>query len=109
MTDKMVGLVTCRDRREAQRIARRLVGERLAACVNILSAPVQSVYLWKGKMERAQEILLVVKTTRRLFQRMERRVRELHSYDVPEVIGLAISRGSRAYLRWMEEAVAIRR
>jgi periplasmic divalent cation tolerance protein len=106
MTDAVVVLVTCANAREAHRIARALVGERLAACVNVAQAAVQSVYRWKGKIQRAREVMLLVKTSKRSFARLERRVRELHSYDVPEIIALPVLEGSPAYLGWIQESVA---
>ena len=86
LTDARIVLVTCGSRREARRIARALVEEKLAACVNIVGAPVESIYRWKGRVETAREILLLVKTSRRHFRALDRRIRKLHSYDVPEVI-----------------------
>ena len=105
MTDKIVVLITCGGRAEAARIARALVDARLAACVNTVEAPVRSVYCWKGKVETAREFLLVIKSSRRRFAALEREVKRLHSYDVPEVIALPIAAGSAAYLRWLEECV----
>ena len=105
MTDKIIVLVTCGSRKEARRIARALVEARLAACVNVLQAPVESVYRWKGKVETAREFLLVIKTLRKKFAALEGEVRRLHSYDVPEIIALPIDRGSRPYLAWIDESV----
>lgn len=105
-----VVLVTCGSRKEAQRIARTVVESRLAACVNILRAPVDSIYRWKGAVESAREFLLVVKTAKSKLRALEARVRELHSYDVPEFIVLPVVGGSRAYLDWLTENVqAIKR
>lgn len=106
MTDKLVVLVTCRSAKEAQRIGRALVESRHAACVNILQAPVRSIYRWKGIVESAKEFVLILKSSRRKFPELERRVRRLHSYDVPEIIALPIERGSRPYLKWLSESVA---
>ncbi|MGA7913853.1 MAG: divalent-cation tolerance protein CutA [Candidatus Acidiferrales bacterium] len=105
MTDKIVVLVTCGSRKEARKIARGLVERRLAACVNEIGAPVRSIYRWKGKVESAQEFLLVIKTTKRRFAALRDAVRELHSYGVPEIIALPIVDGSRAYLDWIAESV----
>jgi periplasmic divalent cation tolerance protein len=107
MTDKIVVLVTCGSSKEARKIARALVERRLAACVNILPGRVQSVYPWKGKVESAKEILLVVKTTRGRFAALQRTVCELHSYDVPEIIALPIVDGSRDYLGWIADSVRV--
>jgi len=106
MTDKIVVIVTCGSAREARRISRALVERRLAACANILAAPVESIYRWKGKVESAREFLLLIKTTRRKFSAVEKAVRSLHSYDVAEIISLPISAGSRGYLAWISDSLA---
>ena len=106
MKGKLVVLVTCANRREAKGIAQALVEEKLAACVNVFEGPMLSIYRWKGKIEQAREILLVVKTSRALFSRLERRVKQLHSYETPEIIGLPIVAGSRRFLAWMGESIA---
>lgn len=106
MTDKIIVLVTCGSAREAKRIARALVDARLAACGNVLEAPVRSIYRWKGRVETAREILLIIKTTRRHFAALERTVKRLHSYDVPEIIALPIAAGSSDYLAWIDECVS---
>ena len=100
MSAKLVVLVTCSSEREAERIARALVEERLAACVNVGRA-VRSVYRWKGKVERAREVPLVIKSSKAVFRRLEERVKELHGYETPEIIGLPIVAGSREYLDWV--------
>ena len=105
MTDKIVVLVTCGSAKEARKIARALVEQRLAACVNIFPTPVQSVYRWKGKVESAKECLLSIKTTRRRFAALQRAIRRLHSYDTPEIIALPIAAGSLDYLAWVAESV----
>ncbi|HUA01556.1 MAG TPA: divalent-cation tolerance protein CutA [Candidatus Aquilonibacter sp.] len=105
MTDKVVVLVTCGSAAEARRIARAVVGEKLAACANILGARVQSLYRWKGKVESAKETLLIIKTTRRRLTALEKKIRALHSYDVPEFIALPIVSGSRGYLAWLTDSV----
>jgi periplasmic divalent cation tolerance protein len=105
MTDKIVVLVTCASAGQARKMARALVEGRLAACGNLLEAPVRSVYRWKGKIESAREFLLVLKTSRRRFAAIERAVRRLHTYEVPEIIALPIGAGSRQYLRWISECV----
>ena len=104
MNDKIIVLVTCGSRKEARLIARSVVGRKLAACANLLTAPVESIYRWKGNVETAEEFLLVMKTTRRRFAAVEAEVRRLHDYDVPEIIALPIELGSKAYLSWIEES-----
>jgi periplasmic divalent cation tolerance protein len=94
-------LVTCASLPEARKISRAIVQKRLAACVNIHTAPVESIYRWKGKVETAREHLLLIKTTTRRLKALEREVLCLHSYDTPEFLALPISSGSRAYLRWL--------
>jgi periplasmic divalent cation tolerance protein len=106
MTDKIIVLVTCRSAKEAQKIGRALVKDRHAACANILQAPVQSIYRWKGRVESAREYLVILKTSRSRFLRLEVKVRRLHSYDVPEIIVLPIEKGSRPYLKWISESLA---
>jgi len=106
MTDKIVVLVTCGSAKEARRIGRALVGGRLVACANILEAPVRSIYRWKKRVESAKEVLMVLKTSRKRFAALEREIRRLHSYDVPEIIVLPIERGSRPYLDWISESAA---
>jgi len=105
MTDKRVVLVTCGSEEEASRIARALVGERLAACANILDSPVRSVYRWKGRIETAMEHLLVIKTRRARLRALEAAVKRLHSYQTPEIIALPVAEGSSEYLTWLEECV----
>ena len=105
MTDRIVVLVTCGSRKEARKIARALVEKRLAACVNEMGAPLRSAYRWKGKVETAEEFLLVIKTTQKRFPALREAVRKLHSYEVPEIIALPIVKGSRAYLDWIAESV----
>ena len=105
MTDKRVVLITCSSEEEASRIARALVAERLAACVNILECPVRSIYRWKGRVETAMEHLLIIKTRRARLAALEAAIKRLHSYDTPEVIALPIAAGSRRYLAWLDESV----
>jgi periplasmic divalent cation tolerance protein len=102
-TDKIVVLCNCGSAAEARRIARALVERRLAACVNMLSAPVESTYRWKGKVEGAKEFLLIAKTSRARWKAVERAIRELHGYEVPEIVALPISAASRDYLSWLSE------
>jgi periplasmic divalent cation tolerance protein len=93
-------LVTAGSGEEAERIARTLVEERLAACVNVVSG-VRSLYRWEGRVAEDTEHLLVIKSRRELLPRLEQRVRELHSYSVPEVVALEVIGGSRSYLEWL--------
>lgn len=96
-------LITASGRPEAEKISRVLVGERLAACVNTVPG-VRSRYRWKGKIETASEVLLIAKTRRSRMARLIRRVREVHSYAVPEVISLTVAEGNPDYLSWVRES-----
>jgi periplasmic divalent cation tolerance protein len=104
MTDALVVFCTCQDQSQAQRIAEALVEARLAACVNILS-PLQSIYRWEGKVERAEETLLLIKTTRDRFPALRDRIGDLHTYETPEIIALPLADGSERYLSWLREQV----
>ncbi|MGH7840336.1 MAG: divalent-cation tolerance protein CutA [Candidatus Binataceae bacterium] len=95
-----VVLVMAGSEREAAKIARVLLEEKLAACVNILG-PVRSTYHWQGAIESASEHLLMIKTRSRLYRRLERRVRELHDYEVPEILAFTPAAGSKPYLEWI--------
>ena len=100
-----VVLVTCGSMPEARRIATNVVKKRLAACANVLPGPVQSIYRWKGKIQSAREVLMVIKTSVKRLNQLEREVKRLHSYDVPEFIVVPITGGSREYLAWVNESV----
>jgi periplasmic divalent cation tolerance protein len=100
MTDCVAVLVTVGSREEAERIAEALVMERLAACVNVVG-PITSIYHWEGRVERCQELLLIIKTRAALFDQLEARVKSLHSYQNPEVIAVPIGAGTAAYLDWL--------
>jgi periplasmic divalent cation tolerance protein len=100
MSGVLVALVTVPTRAVGTRIAKALVEERLAACVNIVPG-VRSIYAWKGRVCDDRELLLVIKTTRGRYAALERRVKAMHPYEVPEVIALPIVRGSSGYLKWV--------
>ncbi|HUO35639.1 MAG TPA: divalent-cation tolerance protein CutA [Candidatus Acidoferrum sp.] len=104
MTDKRVVLVTCKSTREARKIGRKLVESRLAACANLVRAPVESIYRWKGSVETAREVLLIFKTTQANMRRLEKAIREAHSYEVPEIVALPIAEGLPAYLDWIADS-----
>jgi len=101
--NEIVIFITASGEDEAARIARALVGEKLAACVNIVKN-VRSIYSWQGKVEDASEVLMIAKTRKDLFDAVSVRVKELHSYDVPEIIALPIIAGSPEYLKWLNES-----
>jgi periplasmic divalent cation tolerance protein len=95
-------LVTCPSIAEARRIGRRVVEKKLAACANIVTG-VESIYRWKGKVERAREVLVVMKTSAGRLRELEREVKRMHSYEVPEFVAVPIAAGSREYLKWIRE------
>lgn len=100
----LVVLVNCPDRAHAEKLARALVEERLAACVNLLGG-VRSIYRWQGAVEEAEEVACLIKTTRDRFEALRARVVELHPYEVPEVIALEVALGHAPYLEWLAAAV----
>ena len=104
MSRGVVGFVTCGSRREARRVAAALLDRRLAACVNILDG-VESHYWWRGKREQSQEFLLIIKTLPAKTQGVIGCVREVHGYEMPEIIFLPIAKGERNYLNWLKESV----
>jgi periplasmic divalent cation tolerance protein len=105
MSEFVLVFVTAGSADEGDRLARALVEDRLAACVNRVSA-VQSIYRWQGKIECSDEVLLIVKSRRDLFERVKEKVQQLHSYSVPEIIALPIVAGSESYLRWLEDELS---
>ncbi len=104
MSKAVVVLVTCPNRGEAEKIAATLLEKKLVACVNFLT-PVDSWYWWEGKIQRDQEILLVMKTGEEKFPQLESVIRENHSYAVPEIVALPIGLGSAPYLDWISQTV----
>ena len=95
-------LVTCRDEKEAERIAARLLESRQAACVNMIPG-MTSLFHWQGRMDRAQEVLLMIKTRVDLFEALRRTVRESHSYETPEIIAVPVAEGDADYLNWVKQ------
>jgi periplasmic divalent cation tolerance protein len=104
-TTKIIVLTNCASQKEARRIAKALLERREAACVNILTRPVESRYWWKGKLDTTTECPVAIKTTRARYAAVERTIRELHSYDVPEIIAVPIVAGSRDYLSWIDASI----
>ena len=100
-----VVLVTAASEQQAEAIATALVAERLAACVNVVS-PIRSIYRWDGKIQSDTEHLMIIKTRAKLVAKVEKRVKELHSYEVPEIIALPIVAGARSYLDWILASTA---
>lgn len=101
MTDKVIVFSTCSSTEEANRIARGLVEERLAACVNVVNG-VRSIYQWQGSVHEGEEVMLVVKSRRDLLGRLQERLANMHSYEVPEAIAIPVVDGLPAYLEWLE-------
>jgi periplasmic divalent cation tolerance protein len=99
----VVILVTTNSQEEAERIARSLVDSRLAACVNIISG-LRSIYRWKEKTWDEGELLILIKTPMALFERVEGVIKEIHSYEVPEIVAIPIIRGSETYLNWLRNS-----
>ena len=104
MTDKKLVWTTAGSAEEARKIAHALVDAKLAACVNIVPQ-IQSVYRWKEKVEEAEEWLLLIKTTDEAFGRVRDAIKQIHSYEMPEVIAFEIQEGSPEYLRWIAESI----
>ena len=94
-------IVACASRKEARRIADSLLKERLVACANIVTK-VESSFWWKGRIEKAQEAILIMKTLKVNFKKIEVEVKRLHSYEVPEVVAIPITAGSKSYLDWIK-------
>lgn len=99
---EIVVYITAPNEDEAARIAKALLEARLAGCVNIIRN-IRSIYSWQGRIEDEPEVLMVVKTQKSLFEELSKKVRELHSYSVPEIIALPIVEGSQDYIRWLKE------
>jgi periplasmic divalent cation tolerance protein len=103
-----VVLVSCGSLTEGRRIARSVISKRLAACVNITLSPVESIYSWKGKIEKAREYVLIFKTAATRLAVLEKEVKRLHGYDVPEFIVLSIVAGANDYLAWLRDSLRMR-
>jgi len=101
----LVVFTTWPDAEAARAAGRKLVEEKLVACANIVPG-IESIYRWQGKVETSSEILVFFKTTRSQYSLLEKRIRELHGYEVPEIIGVPVSDGLPDYLRWVEESCA---
>ena len=106
MTEVVLVLSTVPDDPSAEMLARTLVDEKLAACVNVLS-PMVSIYRWKGAVEQSAERQLVIKTTRGLVPALGKRLKELHTYELPELIVISVDGGSNDYLDWVTGSVRL--
>jgi len=107
MEEYIAVFITASSQHEAAKIAGTLVEERLAACVNIIPS-IRSIYWWEGKVNDESEALMIAKTRRSMFGRLTERLRAIHSYQIPEVIGIGIVEGSGQYLAWIDEVLGPR-
>jgi periplasmic divalent cation tolerance protein len=105
MTDTIQVVTTTSSKEEAEKIARALVERRLAACVQV-AGPIASTYHWQGRIESAQEFLCIIKTRQSHYLALEDAIRELHSYEVPEILAFQVTAGNRAYLDWLRDELA---
>jgi periplasmic divalent cation tolerance protein len=101
--EAIVVYITAPNEDEAAKIAKTLIEEKLAACVNIVPE-IRSIYSWQGKIEDEKEVLMIVKTRLRLFNALKTKVLTMHSYTIPEIIALPIVDGSDEYIKWLKEA-----
>ena len=104
MTNKIVVLTTCANEKEAEKLARALLDDRVAACVSVIPR-MRSFYHWKGTVESADECLLLIKSSRELFEPLSVALRKLHSYDVPELLALPVVDGEPNYLNWLDSSI----
>lgn len=106
LTDKIVILSTCGSAEEAELVARTLLQEQLAACVNIVQG-VRSLYRWKGAIEDSQEWLLIIKTRRDLVPGISEALRRVHTYEIPEVVAIPVVDGLAEYLEWIDRETVV--
>lgn len=106
MSKTVVIFVTANSIDEARKIGQKLVEENYVACCNIIQS-VESIFKWQGKLNIEREVLMILKTKEDLFNTVEKRVKELHSYEVPEIIAIPITNGSKSYLDWIAKETEI--
>ena len=104
MTDKIIVFVTCETKEQAEKLAQTVVTEKLAACVNVLPG-IRSCYVWEEKLTWSDEALLLIKTTQQRFSQLRDRIKALHSYELPEIAGVAIQDGSKEFLEWIDSSI----
>ncbi len=97
-------LTTVKSQAEANKLGQRIISEKLAACVSAVPN-ITSTYRWRGRVERSSEVMLIVKTSSRKLSKLMKRVKELHTYAVPEILILKVERGLPQYLKWVEESL----
>jgi periplasmic divalent cation tolerance protein len=102
--DAVLVMITCSSDKEADRIADMLVDKKLSACASVMSG-YRSKFRWKGRVEEQKEILIMAKTSRSKFAAVDKEVRRLHSYEVPEIIAVPIIEGSKNYLKWIADSL----
>jgi periplasmic divalent cation tolerance protein len=105
VTDKIVVLTTCNSQEQGAQLARHLIEHRLAACVSIVTGA-RSFYRWRGEIEQAAEVVLIVKSRRDVFEKLRDAIVQLHSDEIPEVIALPVVDGSEGYLSWLDRELA---
>lgn len=101
MTDKIIVLTMCESSEQAEKIAHDLVEHQLAACVNIVPG-IKSIYRWKGVIEKSSEWMLLIKTSREIFEKLSLELERLHTYETPEIVALPLVAGSGDYLNWLD-------
>jgi len=104
MTDKTIVFVTCESREQAERIAQSVVTGKLAACVNVVPG-IRSCYVWEGKLTWSDEVLLMIKTSRGRFDQLQDRIKEMHTYSVPEIVSVPIEDAFDKYIAWIDSSV----
>jgi len=101
----IIVFVTATSKGEARRIVKNLLEKRLIACANILD-PVESHFWWQGKIDKANEVLVLLKSDQKLFTKLSKAIKEMHSYDIPEILAMPILEGFPPYLEWLNTALA---
>ena len=104
MTDKIIVFVTCETKVQAENMAQVIVEGKLAACVNVLPA-VRSCFRWEGKLKWSEETLMLVKTTRGRFNQLQDQIKEMHTYEIPEIVAVGIDDAFDRYIQWIDESV----
>ncbi len=104
MTDTRIVLTTAGSEQEARRIANALVDQKLAACVSIIPK-LESIFIWDGKTQESQELMLIIKTTAAAFKQVRDAINEMHSYERPECLAIAIEDGDEGYMKWIADSV----
>ena len=108
MVEHLLVIVTTKDRKEAEAISQLSVEKRLAGCAQVLG-PITSTYRWKGKIEKGEEWLCLLKSQSELYESLESAIQAVHSYETPEILALPITKGSKSYLNWLESGLKKRK